>query len=68
MVIPIGVTLFLFLVLSLTPGDPAEIAMGSGATKEQLEAFRIKNGLDKPVLVQYIFYISKAVTGGLGTS
>ena len=70
MVIPIliGVTLFLFLILSLTPGDPAEIAMGSGATEEQLEAFRIQNGLDRPVLVQYISYISKAVTGDLGTS
>lgn len=70
MVIPIliGVTLFLFLLLSLTPGDPAEIVMGSGATEEQLEMFRIENGLDKPILVQYASYISKAVTGDLGIS
>lgn len=70
MVIPIliGVTLFLFLILSLTPGDPAQIAMGSGATEEQLEKFRIENGLDKPLTVQYVTYIAKAVTGDFGIS
>ena len=70
LIIPIliGVTLFLFLLLSLTPGDPAQIALGSGATQEQLELFRVQNGLDKPLVVQYLSYMAKAVTGDLGIS
>ena len=70
LIIPIliGVTIFLFLLLSLTPGDPALIAVGAGATEEQLELFRIQNGLDKPLVVQYLSYMSKAVQGDLGIS
>lgn len=70
MMIPImiGVTLFLFLLLSLTPGDPAKIALGSTATEEQLELFREQNGLNDPLIMQYINYMLKAVTGDLGTS
>ena len=70
MVIPImiGVTLLIFLLLSLAPGDPALIAVGSGATEEQLDMFREQNGLDKPLVVQYINYMLNAVRGDLGTS
>lgn len=70
MIIPIliGVTFFLYMLLSLSPGDPARIAMGSEATEEQLEMFREENGLNAPVLVQYFNYMRKAVTGDLGIS
>ena len=64
----IGVTLFLFFLLSFTPGDPAVIAMGSDAAPEQLEMFRKETGLDKPLFVQYFNYIRKAATGDLGIS
>ena len=70
MVIPIliGVTLFIFLTLNLTPGDPARLAMGNDATEEQLQAFREENGLDKSLAVQYLTYMGHAVTGDFGTS
>ena len=70
MLIPIliGVTFFVFMILSLTPGDPSKIALGSDATEEQLELFREQNGLNAPVIVQYFNYMKKAVTGDLGTS
>ncbi len=70
MVIPIliGVTLFIFLTLSLTPGDPAKLAMGNDATEEQLQAFREQNGLDKSLPVQYLTYMGKAITGDFGKS
>ena len=70
MIIPIliGVTLFLFFLLSLSPGDPAQIAMGSGATEEELIMFRAQNGLDRPLPVQYLSYIANAATGDLGIS
>ena len=70
MIIPIliGVTLLLFILLAMTPGDPAVIAIGPGAQEEQIELFKIQNGLDKPLYVQYVTYMAKAVTGNLGVS
>lgn len=70
MAIPIvvGVSLLIFLLLSFSPGDPALIAMGAGATEEEMEAFRILNGLDRPLVVQYLSYMVNAVQGDLGTS
>jgi len=70
MVIPIliGVTAFLFILISLIPGDPAQIALGSGATKDEIEMYRVQNGLDKPLIVQYINYMAKVFTGDLGIS
>jgi peptide/nickel transport system permease protein len=70
MIIPIliGVTFFLYMLLSLAPGDPAKTYLGSAATEEQLELFREQNGLNDPPLVQYLRYMSKAVTGDLGMS
>ena len=66
--IMIGVTIFIFILLSLAPGDPARVALGSLATEEELQLFREQNGLDAPLYMQYINYMLKAVTGDLGTS
>ena len=70
MIIPImiGVTLLLFFLLSLTPGDPAKIVLGSTATEEELNLFREQNGLNDPLIMQYVNYMAKAVTGDLGIS
>ena len=70
MMIPIMicVSLFLFLLLALTPGDPAFIALGATATEEQLDMFREQNGLNDPLIVQYGKYILKAAQGDLGIS
>ena len=70
MIIPIllGVTFFLFMLLTLTPGDPAKSALGTMATEDQLELFREQNGLNDPPLIQYFNYMKKVVVGNLGTS
>jgi len=70
MIIPIliGVTLLLFMLLSLMKGDPSMNALGAGATAEQLEMFREENGLNAPLFVQYLSYIANAARGDLGTS
>ena len=70
MIIPImiGVTLLLFFLLSLAPGDSAKIALGSQATEEQLAMWRAQNGLDSPLVTQYLKYMWNAVQGDLGTS
>jgi len=62
------VTIILFVLLQLTPGDPAQIALGSGALEEQLELFREQNGLNDPLVLQYLTYMRKAITGDLGYS
>jgi peptide/nickel transport system permease protein len=54
--------------LRLSPGDPAIILAGDGATPEQLNAIRASMGLDKPVMVQFIVWIGHLLRGDLGTS
>jgi peptide/nickel transport system permease protein/oligopeptide transport system permease protein len=64
----IGALTVLFLILRLTPGDPAEIMLGDYATPELLEAVRERYGLDKSIPVQYAIYISNVATGQFGRS
>jgi peptide/nickel transport system permease protein len=68
--IPVMVTvaIFVFLLLRLTPGDPAAIIAGDMATPEQLEKIRMSLGLDKPILVQFFSWCMLLVQGDLGTS
>ena len=64
----IGVSLIVFLVLHLTPGDPAEVMLGSQATQEDLSRLRAQLGLDQPLYVQYLSWVSHVVRGDLGRS
>ena len=70
MLIPvlIGVTLLVFLILQLAPGDPAKVILGEQATPEQIQELRDSLGLNDPVLVQYANYIIKLVQGDMGDS
>ncbi|MEW9920436.1 ABC transporter permease [Marimonas sp. MJW-29] len=62
------VALFVFLLLRLTPGDPAAIIAGDTATPEQLEAIRDSLGLNDPMLVQFFDWIIRLLQGDFGTS
>ena len=64
----LGVSVVVFLVLHLTPGDPAEVMLGSQATQEDLTRLRAQLGLDQPLHVQYVHWIGHAVRGDLGRS
>ena len=64
----IGVTVLLFVIMYLLPGDPARAAAGPGAKPEQVERIRIKLGLDKPPHIQYLTYMGNLLHGDLGTS
>jgi peptide/nickel transport system permease protein len=64
----LGVSVVIFMVLRLAPGDPAEIMLGSQATKEDLERLRRELGLTRPVHVQYLLWMSHVVRGDLGRS
>jgi peptide/nickel transport system permease protein len=63
-----GLTVATFFISQVLPGDPASAALGDKATDEMIQNFRVKNGLDQPVLVQYVNYVGKLVVGDLGTS
>ena len=67
MLIPtiIGITLFIYLIMSFVPGDPAELLSPPEATAEEVEVLRAELGLDKPVLVQYVGYPSRRFWGVL---
>ncbi|MGM9522595.1 MAG: ABC transporter permease [Oscillospiraceae bacterium] len=59
--IVIGVVWLVFTILWFTPGDPAEIAAGAGASEEDIEATRIAMGIDKPYIVQLGNYLYKLI-------
>ncbi len=61
------VTTFVFLILRLS-GDPTVSVLGLEASPEAVEAFRAKWGLDDPVKVQYMRFISNALKGDMGQS
>ena len=64
----LGVTLLVFLVMSLSPADPARLALGESASAEALEAYRERNGLNEPLLVRYLSFLAGMVRGDLGTT
>lgn len=56
MMIPviIGVSLLVFMVLKMTPGDPARVVAGAEADDETVEQIREELGLNRPLIEQYI--------------
>ena len=70
MMIPIllGLTIILFLILHLAPGDPVHLGVGPNVTPEVYENVRRSMGLDRPLIIQYFDYLSNLVKGDLGRS
>ena len=62
------VAIIVFLILRLTPGDPAAVIAGHNATNEDIDRIRITLGLDKPVLTQFFIWIGNVLRGDLGYS
>lgn len=60
--------LLVFLLLRLSPGDPAGMILGDQATLEQLEALRHELGLDQPLHMQFLLWVKGIVTLDLGDS
>ncbi len=70
MLIPImfGISVLVFLVMRLIPGDPARQSLGPEATGAQVEALRKAWRLDEPIPLQYIAWLERALTGDFGRS
>ncbi len=70
MVIPvlIGVSIIVFSLMRVFSPDPAPVVLGQHATEETMQAWRQANGLEEPVVTQYLHYVAGALQGDLGTS
>ena len=64
----VGVSIITFGISHLVPADPAIVALGDHATDKQINAFREKYGLNKPVPEQYWIYVTNLLQGDLGIS
>ncbi len=64
----LGVSFIVFFILALTPGDPAQIVLGEGATAETIAQTRIEMGLDQPIIVRYFRYVGGLLRGDMGVS
>jgi peptide/nickel transport system permease protein len=65
-----GISVLVFVIVRILPGDPATMAAGGamGATPEAIEAARERYGLDRPIHVQYAIYVRDLVQGDFGVS
>lgn len=62
------ISLVTFFATNVVPNDPARIALGRGATEQQLAAYRAEQGLDEPVVKRYARWVADFATGDWGTS
>jgi peptide/nickel transport system permease protein len=62
------VSLTIFVLMRMIPGDPATLMLGDLAQPGQVEAMKQKMGLDQPVIVQYFIWLGNVLTGDFGTS
>lgn len=63
-----GLSIIVFLVMAMIPGDPATAILGSYATPENVARINRDLGLDKPLIEQYFIWISNVLQGDLGRS
>jgi peptide/nickel transport system permease protein len=67
-VVLLGVTLIVFLLERLTPGSLAHAILGPRASAQAVAAFNAANGLEHPIVVQYLDFLGRLVRGNLGYS
>ncbi|MBY8917354.1 ABC transporter permease [Nitratireductor rhodophyticola] len=68
LIVLIGVSMLIFTIARIIPGDPARIALGPSATPEQVEVLREKLHLDDPLPLQYGYFLADLARGDLGIS
>lgn len=66
--IALAVTLLCFSLVHLAPGDPLSAVLPSDASQETVDSIKAQYGLDKPLPVQYVIWLGRALTGDLGQS
>ncbi|MDO4833926.1 MAG: ABC transporter permease [Bacillota bacterium] len=68
LLITIITSIFAFSLLHILPGDPARLALGFEASEEDVQALREQLNLDKPIVTQYLLWVSGLLTGQAGYS
>lgn len=63
-----GITVIVFLIMAMIPGDPATAILGSYATPENVEKLNRDLGLDEPLVVRYFIWLGNMLTGDFGRS
>jgi peptide/nickel transport system permease protein len=64
----LGLSVLIFIVSRVIPGDPVRLALGTEATEDQVQQLRRQTGLDRPLAVQYLTYIAGVLRGDFGYS
>lgn len=64
----LGISLLVFLLMHIAPGDPVGLLLGENATDAEIQRARHEWGLDRPLLAQYWEFLSHAVRGDFGSS
>ena len=64
----LGVTIVVFLLVRMIPGDPARVIAGLLAGEEEIQRLRVELGLDKPMYIQYTIFLGHLLRGNLGKS
>ena len=64
----VGLSILVFFIARVIPGDPARQALGPRVPEETVQALRVEMSLDKPYLVQYLIWLKGAVKLDLGRS
>ena len=64
----LGISILVFLMLHLMPGDPARNMAGDEADEEAVQQTRILLGLDKPLHIQFFVFIKNMLKGDMGVS
>ena len=59
----LGISLVTFVLVHLIPGDPARILLGVRGTQETIAAIHRQFGLDRPILVQYLYFLFNLLAG-----
>lgn len=64
----LGVTILVFGIMHLAPGNVAQMLLGENATADQIANLQHEMGLDRPITIQYLDYMKNLLRGNLGTS
>ena len=67
-VVLVGLSILMFVLARIVPGDPGRLALGPNATAAQVQALDRDMGLDQPIYIQYARYLSGVARGDFGTS
>ena len=64
----IGLTLIIFFIMAMIPGEPAQALLGPWATPENVARVKTELGLDKPLYQQYFIWMNNLISGDFGRS